>query len=207
MSETGTRGLTPVEAARTLQEIAGFEQGLRQRSEGLSWMVLGLMFAGLMATFGWANAAFAGRWPWWANYLLWVPWVAAGTAVVWSVWRSAALAVPGLRKGRPVGAHVVAWVGFSLAGIYALAFLAPPMAPPFRMLMVFGLLALVFGASNLLRYSPGSRRVAASIGAVSLLAGVGGALVVADYATAAAASTLVLAASFLLGGAYLVTKR
>ena len=80
--------LSHSDAARILSRASAYEGALRQRTEGITLMVWGIVTSALFVTYGFASLLDAAE----AAYaLLWLPWVALGTVTSAALWRSAAL--------------------------------------------------------------------------------------------------------------------
>ncbi|MBW3582577.1 MAG: hypothetical protein KY455_05700 [Euryarchaeota archaeon] len=94
MSET----FTPMQAAKTFAEARRWEDSLVRRTEGLTWMVWGMVTAGIFGTLGLLVfleippvLVVAG----------WSVWAMAGLALTFVIWRTAALL--GRNEFRPIG--------------------------------------------------------------------------------------------------------
>lgn len=110
--------MTPRQAADAIATATRWEASLAQRVEGLTWMVWGVVMAGMFVSYGLAGVAGA---PPWTDGVLWAPWIAAGNLVTWALWRTAALATPAAaRKGdlrHYLGLLVVFAVVFAVMGL------------------------------------------------------------------------------------------
>ena len=82
--------LTVRGALETLTRLEGLEIGLYRRLEGITWMLWGLVTAGIYFTFAAVAQGFDPS-PAWLSFL-WVPWVAAGIIATIRIWRTAHLA-------------------------------------------------------------------------------------------------------------------
>lgn len=146
---TETADMTPLEAARVLSAARDYESDLRTRTNGLTWMIWGLVTPGLFLTY--AFAAVAGVPPGWWWSVLWVPWVGAGILTSSALWRSAALTMPSLRT--------LGWRAFAVrfvlitAAYTALFFVAPIRGPEGGLLVV----GLTWVAMSFLGYMRASR--------------------------------------------------
>lgn len=187
--------LQPHDAARALRSLASFDDRLRQRMEGVLWMVLGLVEAGLFVTYAFAVVSDV---PLGALVFLWVPWVLAGGAVVWGLRRGLALstAAPDARG--------FAWM---LGGFGLMSFLVGggiivigSEAAPALALVAFSALATLPALAPSLGFTATTRRVGLAVGAVGVAAG---ALALAS-GSGALATWLGAAAGFawLAGGVY-----
>lgn len=84
MAET----LTPQQAARVLADASRYEDGLRHRTEGLTFMAWGLVASGTFVAYALASILDA---PAWVFATLWAPWIAVGIAFTFALHRSVAL--------------------------------------------------------------------------------------------------------------------
>ncbi|MDX1612450.1 MAG: hypothetical protein R3185_08770, partial [Candidatus Thermoplasmatota archaeon] len=120
MSNTATgESLTVQEAVDTLHEAAAFEQPLRRRSEGVTWMIWGVITACIQLSFD-ALGSSRVAWPYWAIVILW-PLV--GSAMTLATWRIAGVGAPSLEpKGKRSVLGSLAWlpVVYALWGVLAL---------------------------------------------------------------------------------------
>lgn len=92
-ARAGTEGeppLSPEEAEQAIARLEGFAEPLEARTGGITWMVWGVVTAGIFVTYEAAFPAVAGN-P--LAWVLWTPWVAAGVAVTRALWNSVALAL------------------------------------------------------------------------------------------------------------------
>lgn len=127
MSET----LTPQDAVRALSKAQSWEDALRSRTAGLTWMVWGLATPATFVTYAFVAvlSELEGlRVPGWAWSLLWVPWVGMGVVATVALWRSAALAVPGLDAPRDRRRAMVGGIVGSILLFGAFLLLQPPSA-------------------------------------------------------------------------------
>lgn len=168
MSETAE--FTPHAAAQALAEATRYEDALRQRTEGLTWMIWGIATPAIWLSYGFAGATLPADWPLWAE-MLWVPWVFAGVLTTVALWRSAALAAPRIaangRKGWVVG---LAWVVVTAVMWGAIVGLGPVVNESLIPLFVLGSAWTLFGAVNLNRCSSRGKRVSLAIGVATLAA-------------------------------------
>lgn len=164
-----------VDELRVVARALSLEDGIRSRTEGLTWatwgFVLGAIFLMYAAT---GRLAGAAGLPGWAA-LLWVPWVLAGAAFSAALWRSAGLASP-LPAARPAGALVtLAWLGSILIGFalldLALGLLSMPHDESMPVAAV-GLAWLLMSAFGWFRATQEGRVAILVIGLVTLAAGV-----------------------------------
>lgn len=201
-SEPGDAGFSPADAARDLQALRAFDVGLRQRTEGISWALWGLVTAGIFLTYGYAGSHFGHAWPFWATQI-WLPWVAAGSALSAALWRSAALTAPAAaERGVRGWIHLLTWTLLILAVICIAFFLRTGIREPVMALLGVGAVALFMGATNLLRYTPTGRLVAVTAGAAMVGAALLEVLLDAGYDAATLVGATVGGCAFLLGGLY-----
>jgi len=137
MSET----LTSAEAARLVARAQRWEGSLRQRTEGITWMVWGIATAAMFLTYEWAGTRGA---PDWSFAVLWIPWVLAGNMTSYALWRSAALTrdpdAPTLGGRRHVGLIVVFVLVFASMSLLRPTSWSVPMALVGVVWSVLGLL-------------------------------------------------------------------
>lgn len=198
-------------ALRTIQDLEGLEMGLYQRTEGVTWMVWGLVTAGLYASFGMARGASATMADW--TQFLWAPWIAAGVTATIVLWKTAHLAAHRI----PVGPHryrsmlyfvvyfLVFWVGFFLYHRWGVGNLREPG-------LIMGLLAL---APSLVVFvtpaTTNARRMVVAVSVVVVAAAVALAFRTypsADdaYAVQTVAGAVCVGGGWFLGGLWLTTK-
>lgn len=163
--------LTVRRAVETIEQANRFEEPLRRRTEGATWMVWGLVTAGFFLfpfpTF--ASPGIAGV----AVPLLMLAWVAVAFFMTSAVWRIAGMASPGVKPTRRQttfavagAAGVLAAVGLGLMWLQVLGVYRDPLQ-----MLPIGAMWAVAGASNLRRMTPVGRRVMIAIGiAIALLA-------------------------------------
>lgn len=158
--------LAPADAARTLRALHSYDAQLRQRMEGVLWMILGLVFSCLFLAY--AFAALADL-PAGALAFLWAPWVAAGTLVLHGMRRGFALSTgdfPAAAWARPL-------LAFALVSLGAMAVfvLVGSEAAPVAALLLFASLALAPALVPRAGYTPLGRRVGVALGALGIGAG------------------------------------
>lgn len=158
------------DALETIDATLKHEAGLRSRTEGLTWMIWGLVTAGWTLTYD--ALAWIGRPapPAWAFDLAWLPWVLAGGVVTTALWRTAALRDPTLEEDRPAGLLVVSgWTAFVVA-VWAVLFfglvggLGFPGTADTMGLIVLGITWFTFGAVRPVRLTDRGRRVTMLVG-------------------------------------------
>lgn len=162
---------------------------LRNRHEGLAWLVWGLATPTVFVTLEAAGLLFAGgplagapgaaatQYPWWV-VLFWVPWVLAGGLAVHLLWRSAVLRDPDIREGRPpVPAVVAGWIAVvALAWVLARELVFPARNPSVYLTLGVGLAWTATGAWDPFDLTRDGRRVSIAVGLAVLLAGLVSAL-------------------------------
>lgn len=170
MSTPGAIDRDALAALPELRRALSFEGSLRSRTEGLTWMLWGLVTAAIFVSYDWAGQAF-DEMPWWAEWL-WAWWVAAGSAFTWALWRTAALTA-GVDARRPAGfAVTMLFVGAGALG-WALALLVvrTPQGDQVVPLLAVGTAWLAAGVLGFARATPLGRRVLMAVGAAILLLG------------------------------------
>lgn len=108
----------PLDAARAIRSAQEWGALLRQRMEGLTWMLWGVVAAAAFLSYAFAAREHA---PAWVRPVLWIPWVAGGNVITVVSWRFAARARPGWP--RPAVRDVALLIGAFLA-VFTLQFLA-----------------------------------------------------------------------------------
>jgi hypothetical protein len=197
MNET----LTPAEAARVLAEASTYESSLRERTQGISWMIWGLVSAGIWMTYGYA--ALAAPDLGWGYSLLWMPWIVAGGAATGALWRSAALSRPALRR-TPTWKM---WAQYAVGVVFftALFLVVPPSGPEFP-LVAIGAFWAFLGLANPFRMSRLGVRISVLVGTSCAL--VGGLLLLSPLGIGAreAIATVVAGGVPLASGLYETTR-
>lgn len=206
--------LTVEAALQTITSLERFEVGLYQRTEGIMWMLWGLVTAGIYFTYATMGQALE-NFPEWAPFL-WMPWVAAGVTATYSLWRSAHLTVPsekskkeGLRDMWISGGLFMAvmFLGGMIFGIYGDRFTLLEPAY-FQILMGVASFAMAFLARN----SEAGRRMLVAVGILSVATALAAGVVVpyASVGQAYMVQTLVGVAAvgggWFAGGLYLTVK-
>lgn len=200
------------EAVERIDEALAEEASLRTRTEGLTWIVWGLVTLPLILTYdatAWMAGSLAGLW---AKFL-WVPWVALGALLTSVLWRSAALARPGLADARQGGlTQTAAYILFILLVWFAVVWLPGRLHPDNIAIIAIGSAWTFFGALNPFGVTDTGKRVMLAVGMPTMLAGlavaagtVGGTIanvnVVATLASLATTGLLPIA-----GGAWQATR-
>lgn len=189
-----TETLTPQEAAAALARANRWEDRLAHRTEGISWMIWGLVSAGVWTTLQAASSlpltalGFASTW---------IAWLLAGTAMTYALWRSAALTKPATIRPAPWWTHLVKALLVG-GGLLLLHYVVEPTTPAFAVAFI-GLLWI--GLALLTRrWSPLGRRAALAIGLLILLGGVLIPYALAGMQAMMLAAALVTGSIPLLGG-------
>lgn len=92
--------LSREQALHEVLRIENWTRPLLQRTVGLTWMLWAAVNGGIFVSYeavGIANPP--GPIAWAASGVLWIPWVALGTAATWMLWRSLALVLPSKSQG------------------------------------------------------------------------------------------------------------
>lgn len=188
--------LTPAEAAATLARAAGYEDPLRQRTEGLILMVWGLVTSAMFVTYGLAGVLGAREW---VFATLWLPWVAVGVVMSGTIWRTACLSRPERMLQAP-SRPLLRVLGLSAAigVVYAVAQPDGPTLP----LGITGAAWVALGAANLFRDSQRGRLLWVASGAVLLAAAAALAAADAPVAVAGTAGIALPAVAAVGAGAW-----
>lgn len=161
------------QAVRRIDEALAEEASLRTRTEGLTWIVWGLVTLGLVLTYdatAWMAGSLAGFW----TTFLWVPWVGLGALLTGVLWRSAALSRPELAETRQGGLlQTAAYVGFILLVWFAVVWSPGRLHPDNIAIIAIGSAWTVFGAANPFSVTGTGRRVMLATGVPMVLVGLG----------------------------------
>lgn len=192
MPETAEPEMTARQAWATIDEAIRFEEGLRSRTEGLTWILWGLINAAIFLSYEAVATLYYGadaplattadpaqqRSPWWVGGL-WVPWILVGAAATYALWKSAALSSRHVRDRPPRHAlAVVAYVAFIFVG-WAIALVAlPDRAESVYPMLGLGTAWVVLAALDPYRATVTGRRVAGAVGVLIVAFGVVVALLV-----------------------------
>lgn len=197
MSEHADReDLSVEEAVSTIKEAQGYELPLRRRTEGVTWMIWGLVTAGIQLSFDALGEGARAAWPYWSILIIW-PLVGAITTT--AVWNIARVHAPELQTSRIRSVLVgLAWLPVVYGVWGLLALLGPGLQEAAFPLLAVGGAWLVLGATDLFGTTVLGRRVLLVTSGAILLAG----LVVAYLAQGAAHEgwPLAGAAMLLVGG-------
>lgn len=180
--------LTLQRAVETIDRANRFEEPLRRRTEGVTWMVWGLVTMGLALGANHFNlwtyeSGLQHRFSQVALLALWgLAWLGLGLALSAAVWRIAGIAAPGIgptaRRSALASAGALA-VGIGvLAGLAVLAGLGQRPLPWSAQMLPIGAAWWVAGVANLRRMTPLGRRVTMAIGVTIALLAVASALLV-----------------------------
>lgn len=165
------------QAIDSISHLEAFEESLRRRTEGITWMVWGLVFAGLTLSFYIGDltrdAATADEPRPWSLLFPWFPWMLAGGVITAALWKSAALQTPTLH--RPLWATLggLLAVGAATVLVFIASWALPAgMQSAVTPLTLFGLAGLAVVATPLLRLSVAGRRVAIAATLVQVVCGI-----------------------------------
>lgn len=165
------------EAASVIREMEGYEEGLRRRTEGITWMIWALVFAGIVMSYWVMGLLSPPGTPEAAEILPdrglltpWIGWAVAGGLATSALWRGAALkGASGLRHVGALGAIMAGtWVLFIASWLLPAAisqhlYAGGPLA-------FFGLSTLLVIRAKLVPLTPQGRSVA-SVAALAQVAG------------------------------------
>lgn len=209
--------LTVRGALQTITKLEGLEQGLFQRTEGITNIVWGLVVAGMFFAYQALGSAFPETGSYWGP-VLWIPWIAAGVFSTIVVWRSAHLAVnqpfdktDGRREGLVyMGVFItVMFLGFIVFGIFLADDGLRLREPGYMMgLMSLAIIIVTFFIRN--RATKAARRAHVVVGSLGILAtillGVFSPADASAYFLQTVAGAIVLGGGWLVSGAYLTLK-
>lgn len=202
MSETAnTEGLTPQQAAQTIEKARSYEAPLRRRTEGVTWMIWGVVPAGIQLSFDavadYAPQGGAG----WVHPVILLGWPLVGLLLTFAVWRIAVLDRPSLSRYRWRSVFGAAlWLPLAYAGMgLALAISGIGWQGAFLPLVGIGITWLVLGAANVFKATPTGRRTLLLVGVLVLATALGIAAVL-DVESSLGRDVTQLAAIFVAGG-------
>lgn len=171
--------LTPESAVQTIEEARGYEEPLRRRTEGVTWMIWGLVAAGIQLSFSALSSLFRPYTPpgvkaseGLAGTLVVPVWVVLGILLTVAAWRIASLKASDLsvRPSR-VALGALVFVGV-LYGVWFLLDLAGLPEAIFPVLAI-GAAWLSAGLSGILGTTEMGRGTLVAIGALVVLLGLG----------------------------------
>lgn len=166
------------EIASALRDLQGFEISLRRRTEGITWLVWGVVLAGIVtATWGIEKQLELDPTVEHSLFLPWYAWSLLGSLAVIVVWKSAGLASHRLAGA---GRHAAIQVGLLFAlpvisflgvGVFLRAGLTDLHRLP-GLFTVWGVLVAVLGLSNVMRLTPTGRKALVTVGLAQAAASV-----------------------------------
>lgn len=189
MNET----LTPEEAARAFAKANAWEDRIQHRTEGMTWMVWGLVTAAIWVTF---QALSRGPMTLATMTLAWAPWILAGFALTHALWRSASLASPAVH--RPAWWTYLAKLGGIAAGIVLLSYVIHPQTPAYP-LAIMGMFWIATALLNR-RWSKLGKATSIVIGALVILGGLALPLLTGDMGAMMLGAAAIGGAVPLAGG-------
>lgn len=221
---TETETFDAEQALATIDETLDRQAALRSRTEGLTWMIWGLVTAGWKLSYdaiAWIArpdgvpedvVPILTRIPEFSPLtLVPLPWVLAGGLVTYALWQTAALTEPALEEDRPAGAWLT--TGWSVFVIVLWATLFFGLVVPFEFpgtadtmsLIVLGITWSTFGWVRPIHLTDRGRRVSVWIGLALLATGLVSAFAIgvdnpSGNAIATPIATLVGGGAPLLGG-------
>lgn len=212
MTETQRGDDLPLrDAVNAIATAARFEEPLRQRTEGLTWMIMAFIGPGIFLSYAFMGVAVPDA-PALVEAFLWLPWVATGVATTIVLWNSAALTSPGLARHTPSGwAVTLGWLAALAVAWAGVLWLLPDLNEPTFFLLWIGTAWAVFGAVNLYKNSARGRRFSVAIGVTIFLVGVALALTVpgesnADYLAATTVASVASGLVPLVAGFWQATR-
>jgi hypothetical protein len=159
--------LSARQAARVIQRATTYEEPLRRRMEGATWMVWGTVTAGSNLSYGLAYALG------WSDSGLWAPWLALGILLSLAVRRIAVLSKPDVAIGWRAGVLAMVGLAVFMTLAYTLSTSAGhgPETSTFVGFSFMGILWMVFAAWNPHRATLRGRQVMVAIGAAIVALG------------------------------------
>lgn len=182
MTETAeAEDLTPQEAARTIDRARGYEEPLRRRTEGVTWMIWGVVTLAITLSYS-AIPTYYPRYeatPWFVHWLITFGWPIVGVLLTFATWRIASLTLPSLgdRSLRSAVSSAL-WLPLVYLGIGAVFLLDVGASEASAIPIGIGLAWLTLGALDPFRATETGRRSLLVIGVVTLA----GALAFAPFA-------------------------
>lgn len=177
---------TPEAAAETIEKARSYEEPLRRRTEGITWMIWGLVGAGIQLTFSAGHSLFrpyrpetvhTGTAPWFEPVVI-GGWLLVGMTLTLAAWRVASLNTPRLSpkpKRAVLGGALFVALLYGSWGL--MQWLAGGMPQALFPTLAIGAAWLGVGALDLFETTPTGRRTLLAIGGIVLAAGVLAALV------------------------------
>lgn len=167
----------PRDAVAVLESVEGYEEALRRRTEGLTYVLWGIVSPAISVTYALGETTVPAGDEWLFS-LFWMPWVLAGCVGTYALWRTAAIPM-GLARQQVRSAFrtraLLVGALFLLAGLGGWLLAAPGhvdgAAYP---TLAIGLFTLVMSGvrTRFDAVSPGARTVGLVAGALILAAGV-----------------------------------
>lgn len=192
MNET----LTPQEAAQAIARANQWEDRIVHRTEGMTWIVWGLVTAGIWVTL---TAMSRGPQAIVPMTLSWSVWVLAGFALTYSLWRSAALTRPDVVRTPAWWTYLAKVAGIALA-IASLHFVIQPTTPAYP-LALMGILWIALALLSR-RWSRLGKMTAVAIGGLVILSGLALPYLVGGMENMMLAAALIGGTIPVLGGFY-----
>jgi len=157
------------EAAATIAEARAYEEPLRRRTEGVTWMLWGLITAGVIASGSALELLLPLSHPVYAIYpFLWLGAGVLGTKAVWSI---AGVSLPPTREGMRRSAVAIILAAATVAVVWLGAIvLVPVSALPAFILLGLGAPWVALGMFNPHRVSRSGRTAMVASGAAMFLA-------------------------------------
>ncbi len=181
MEEPGDIGaLSTREALTTIERARAYEEPLRRRAEGVTWMIWGVVIAGIQLSFSarrdlvWPPGSTTEplATPGWYDPMAVVGWLAVGMLLTFATWRIASLRAPEMApkpRRTAIGGLIFAVFLFgSMAVLYAIAGSMPEALFP---VLSIGAAWLGVGVLDLFETTDTGRRTLIATGASILLVG------------------------------------
>ncbi len=165
-SMSSQEGLSTEEALATIERATGYEEPLRRRTEGVTWILWGLVTAGIALGFGSVQEFFrTDEAPSWYYALNLVGWVAVGALATLAVWRIAGYQAASLqRHGRRSMLGGVLWLPIVYVVWGALVVLGFGLQEAAMIPLAIGGAWTLLGAFNLFKATETGRRSLLIIG-------------------------------------------
>lgn len=174
MSEAGPAtadDLTAEQAVETIQRAQTYEEPLRRRTEGVTWMIWGLVTVGISLGFASIQEFFGSTGaPWWYYPLNLFGWVLAGGVFTYALWRIAALGTPSLRpRGRRSALAGLLWLPLVYAAWGLVLLVGPGLHETVIIPASIGITWTFLGGVNAFKATPTGRRVLLAAGLLILV--------------------------------------